>query len=72
MIAMKTIERTLKKIVIEIPMKDILSEGFDKVWDKIREVYPEKQYDVERILEDEHEDVINITLVKKKLLFANN
>jgi len=42
-------ERTNKKITIEIPLKDVDKDGFDKIWDKIRNAYKETEYTIEKI-----------------------
>lgn len=44
---MKLKNKTLNLIVIEVTQREISDLGFDKIWDEIRETYPEKDYETE-------------------------
>ena len=63
---MKTIERTAKKILIEVTRSEINHKGFDFLWDEVREIYPDNLYDVEGIDISENEKLIFIKLKLKK------
>lgn len=67
---MKLVEKTSKKILIEIEIKDINSKGFDKVWDKLRDAYPNEDFDVDKITIQEEEKKIFVSLKKKTLLLS--
>lgn len=63
---MKTIDKTNKKVIVEITSLEIADKGFDALWDEIREVYPEHIYEVEGTDETFEGKIILITLIKKK------
>ena len=63
---MKTIEKTNKKVIVEITSIELNEKGFDILWDDIREIYPENIYDVEGTEEKNGGKIILITLIKKK------
>ena len=54
---MKLIEKTVKTVLIEIPIKDINSNGFDKVWDELRGTYSKDIYDISSISIIEEEEI---------------
>lgn len=63
---MRTIERTAKKILIEATKFEINQNGFDYIWDKVREIYPENLYEIDNIEESKEGKVILIKLKLKK------
>ena len=59
--------RTLEKVVLEISIADIERDGFDTIWDKIRNIYSVNRYDVSSIEQNKkNETMFLIELVKKK------
>lgn len=64
---MKVVQKTLEKIVLEVTSKEIDNEGFDSIWDKVRQVYSTKDYDVYAIkVNEKNEDIVFIELINKK------
>ena len=63
---MKTVDKTNKKVIIEVTSSEIKEKGFDKVWDEIREIYPESIYLVDNTEEVNEGKIILVTLIKKK------
>lgn len=59
---MKVIEKKLDKVLIELTSEEIGRLGFDKIWDDIRLIYPQKKYDVESVEENHNGKIIIITL----------
>jgi hypothetical protein len=60
---MKLIQKTSSKIVLEVNKGEIDKTGFDDVWDKVRSVYPEEQYDVLSVSDDpENRTIVFIEL----------
>ena len=49
---MKLVQKTSNKIVLEVNKGEIDKTGFDDVWDKVRSVYPEDQFDVISVADD--------------------
>ena len=48
---MKTIEKTSRRIIIELTSEEIKKNGFENLWDDIRAIYPSKAYDLNSINE---------------------
>jgi hypothetical protein len=64
---MKLIMKTMEKVVLEVTSSEIENNGFDSIWDKIREVYPTKKFEVFSISADTKSDeVIFVELVPKR------
>lgn len=59
---MKTIERTAKKIVIEITKAEMKQKGFDAIWDEIRENFSANLYEIDSV-----ENFEKLLLLKLKL-----
>jgi hypothetical protein len=68
---MKIIEKTLKKIKIEIFMADIKKNGFDFMWDKIRYEYPVYDYEINSIKNTIDESMIITFNINNSHLFNN-
>ena len=65
---MRFVQKTLAKIILEVNSKEIDIEGFDSIWDKVRKVYSENDYDIYAIkASDKNEDIIFIELLNKKI-----
>lgn len=63
---MKTVDKTNKKVIIEVTSSEIKEKGFDAIWDEIREIYPEHTYLVDNTEEVNEGKIILVTLIKKK------
>lgn len=50
---MKMITKTPRKIILKIDLSRIENEGFDQVWDDVRDNYPLFHYDIHDIIVDE-------------------
>jgi hypothetical protein len=59
---MRTIQKTTKKILIEITSDEMNIHGFDRLWDDIRAVYPVEKFDVESAIEISEGKLIIIEL----------
>lgn len=59
---MKLISKSKEKIVIEIHFTEIDNEGFDYLWDKIREVYNVDNYSIFNIEKDKNQALIYVEL----------
>ena len=46
---MKTTERSSRKITIEATKEEITKKGFDAIWDEVREIYPDNQFDIDTV-----------------------
>ena len=65
---MRFVQKTLEKIILEVNSKEIDVEGFDNIWDKVRKVYSENDYDIHAIkASDKNEDIIFIELLNRKI-----
>ena len=65
---MRVVQKTLEKIVLEVTSKEIEDEGFDSIWDRVRKVYTEENYDISAIrVSERNEDIIFIELLNKKI-----
>lgn len=60
---MRLVFKTMKKVVIEVHTKELEDNGFDYIWDKIREVYKIENYEVFTIEKDKKNTLIFIELV---------
>lgn len=64
---MKLLAKTSSKIVIEVTLNEIEKKGFDFIWDKIRDTYSSKKFELYSIeLDSLNSKVIHIELVNKK------
>jgi hypothetical protein len=59
---MRTIEKTTKKVVIEITMDEILKRGFDALWDDIRVIYPVGEYEIGSVEEVQKKLLVRVEL----------
>ena len=60
---MKLVSKTMKKVIIEVHTKELEDNGFDYIWDKIREVYKIEDYEVFTIEKDKENTLIFIELI---------
>lgn len=60
---MRLISKTMSKVIIEVHTKEIEDNGFDYIWDKIREVYKIEDYEVFIIEKNKKNSLIFIELV---------
>jgi hypothetical protein len=61
---MKLVMKTSEKFVLEVTSEEIENKGFDSIWDKVREIYPAKKFEVYSISADTKSDeVIFIELI---------
>ena len=67
---MRLILKTMEKIVIEVHAKEIENDGFDFLWDKIRDVYQVEKYNISNIERDKNKMLIYVELIplKEKVL----
>ena len=67
---MRTVEKTTKKIIIEITAEEVLQSGFEKLWDDIRVLYPEKSYELVSVIESASKMImiIELSIKNKKLI----
>lgn len=64
---MRFIQRTLAKVVISVTAKEIEQEGFDAIWDKVRDAYDMQKFDVISIAADKkNNNIYFIELSPKK------
>lgn len=59
---MKTVEKTSRRIIIELTSDEIIKSGFENLWDDIRAIYPTRGYDLHSIVETAKGMVISIEL----------
>jgi intein-encoded DNA endonuclease-like protein len=72
---MRLILKTMEKVVIEVHTKEVENDGFEFLWDKIRDVYKMDKYEIFNIEEDKDKTLIYIELVpskQKELQFSCN
>ena len=60
---MKLVSKTLKKVVIEAHVKEVEIDGFEALWDKIRNVYKMEKYEIFSIEKNKDKTLIFIELV---------
>ena len=65
---MKTIEKTSKKVVIEITDSELREKCFDAVWDSIREIYPQTTYIVDSSDIFNEGKIILVTLLRDRTI----
>ena len=64
---MELVQKTLEKIVISITSEEIEENGFDSIWDKIRNKYVIEEFEVILISADKaNNDIYFIELESKK------
>ena len=63
---MKLILKTMEKIVIEIHSVEVENDGFDFLWDKIRNVYKVEKYEIFNIEKDKKNKIIYVELIPSK------
>lgn len=63
---MKTIEKTTKYVIVEITEDELLTVGFDKTWDNIREIYPNHLYEISDVKEINEGKIFLAKLTKKE------
>jgi len=63
---MRLIVKTPKKIIIEVHLKEVEKEGFDNIWDKIREVYKISDYKIFYIGKNKEKTLMFIELALDK------
>lgn len=65
---MRLISKTINKVVLETTFQELESKGFDEIWDNIRNVYCEDEYNTQKIHTDSKYKLITITMEKKPIL----
>jgi intein-encoded DNA endonuclease-like protein len=63
---MRLILKTMEKVVIEVHTKEVENDGFDFLWDKIRDVYKMDKYEIFNIEKDKNKTLIYIELIPLK------
>lgn len=64
---MQLIQKTLEKIVISVTSREIEKQGFDFIWDKVRDAYSISKFEVLSITADKkNNNVYFIELAPKK------
>ena len=64
---MELIQKTLEKIVISVTASEIEKNGFDLIWDKVRDAYDINKFDVLSIAADQkNNNIYFIELAPKK------
>ena len=63
---MKVIEKSSKKVVIEVLLSEVEKSGFDQIWDGIRSSYAIENWKEESILQHNDGKILLITLTPKK------
>jgi hypothetical protein len=48
---MKTVEKTIRRVIIELTSEEISKMGFEHLWDDIRNIYPAKSYELHSVRE---------------------
>lgn len=64
---MKVISKTLNKVVVELTNHELEKNGFDKIWDEIREIYPDSLYEIEEV-DNKNKGLVIIVLQRKNIL----
>jgi len=60
---MRLIMKTMEKVVIEVHTKEVENDGFDYLWDKIRNVYKIDEYEIFNIEKDKNKTLIYVELI---------
>jgi len=63
---MRLIAKTMRKVIIEVHTKEVEDNGFDYIWDSIREVYKIEDYDVFTIEKNKENTLIYVELATNK------
>lgn len=64
---MKLVSKTMEKVVLEISAEEIKKDGFEIIWDRIREVYPIAKFDIFSVgTLNKNDEVTFIELTPKK------
>ena len=63
---MRLISKTVEKVVIEVHIKEVEVNGFDFIWDKIRDAYKMEKYEIFNIEKDKDKTLIYVELVPRK------
>ncbi|MFA5068227.1 MAG: hypothetical protein WC466_09395 [Candidatus Izemoplasmatales bacterium] len=63
---MRLILKTTQKVVIEVHTKEIESEGFDYLWDKIRNTYQVEKYEIFNIEKNKDKSILYVELALKQ------
>ena len=63
---MRLISKTVEKVVIEVHIKEVEANGFDFLWDKIRDAYKMEKYEIFNIEKDKDKTLIYVELVPRK------
>lgn len=51
---MKLIAKTATKVVFEVTQQEYQERGFDSLWDEIRDNYPEQDYDLHTVEQNDN------------------
>lgn len=66
---MKIVDKNIRSLVIEITAYEINQQGFYKIWDEIRLVYPAKEYELDNIKESHDGKILLLTLRSLKFYY---
>ena len=64
---MKVVQKTSTKIVLEVQKEEIDRDGFDGIWDRVREWYSAEKFDVFSISKDKGKDGVFFIELKNKI-----
>ena len=59
---MKTVEKTTRRVIIELTSEEIAKSGFERLWDDIRAIYPTKLYELYSIKETARGMIVEVEL----------
>ena len=59
---MRLILKSMSKVVIEVHTKEVENDGFDYLWDKIRNVYEVDKYEIFNIEKSKDKTLIYVEL----------
>lgn len=62
---MRLLTKTTKKVIIEVHIGEIEKDGFDSIWDKIREVYGLEDYRIFYIYQNKEKTLTYVELALK-------
>jgi hypothetical protein len=63
---MRTVEKTTRKVVIEMTMEEIAKKGFESLWDEVRSIYPISEYELLSVTEHPARMLVITELKSKK------
>lgn len=63
---MRTVEKTTKKVVIEVTMEEIYKKGFESLWDDVRSIYPFSEYEIVSVEEIPNRMIVIVELKSSK------